>query len=169
MIFRTTLLPTGKTAAGIVVPAEIVDALAAGPPAPCASHDQHHTYRSTIAVRGGQYLLGVSAENRRAARIQPGTKSTSSLPSTPNRGTSRCRPSLPTHSTTNPRRVRDLTLCHTAPSNASRCRSRTLGHPRPGNAASKQHCTPCAIRPTDRDRTHQPDSHMSFLRTARAE
>jgi len=27
MIFRTTLLPTGKTAAGIVVPPEIVDAL----------------------------------------------------------------------------------------------------------------------------------------------
>jgi len=169
MIFRTTLLPTGKTAAGIVVPPEIVDALAAGRRPPVRVTINNHTYRSTIAVRGGQYLLGVSAENRRAARIQPGDEIASSLPSTPNRGTSRCRPSLPTHSTTNPRRVRDLTLCPTAPSNASRCQSRTLGHPRPGNAASKQHCTPCAIRPTDRDRAYQPDTHMSFLRIARAE
>jgi hypothetical protein len=40
MIFRTTLLPTGKTAAGIVVPPEIVDALAAGRRPPGASHDQ---------------------------------------------------------------------------------------------------------------------------------
>jgi hypothetical protein len=30
MIFRTTLLATGKTAAGIVVPPEIVDTLVAG-------------------------------------------------------------------------------------------------------------------------------------------
>jgi hypothetical protein len=72
MIFRTTLLPTGKTAAGIVVPAEIVDALAAGHRPRVRVTINNHTYRSTIAVRGGQYLLGVSAENRRAAGIQPG-------------------------------------------------------------------------------------------------
>ena len=71
MIFRTTLLPTGKTAAGIVVPPEIVDALAAGRRPPVRVTINNHTYRSTIAVRGGQYLL-VSAENRRAAGIQPG-------------------------------------------------------------------------------------------------
>ena len=72
MIFRTTLLPTGKTAAGIVVPPEIVDALAAGRRPPVRVTINNHTYRSTIAVRGGQYLLGVSAENRLAAGIQPG-------------------------------------------------------------------------------------------------
>src|SRR6185312_11685030 len=72
MIFRTTLLPTGKTAAGIVVPPEIVDALAAGRRPRVRVTINNHTYRSTIAVRGGQYLLGVSAENRRAAGIQPG-------------------------------------------------------------------------------------------------
>lgn len=72
MIFRTTLLSTGKTAAGIVVPPEIVDALDAGRRPRVRVTINNHTYRSTIAVRGGQYLLGVSAENRHAARIQPG-------------------------------------------------------------------------------------------------
>jgi hypothetical protein len=74
MIFRTTLLATGKTAAGIVVPPEIVDALAAGRRPRVRVTINNHTYRSTIAVRGGQYLLGVSAENRRAAGIQPGNE-----------------------------------------------------------------------------------------------
>jgi Domain of unknown function (DUF1905) len=48
-----------------VVPPEIVDALAAGRRPRVRVTINNHTYRSTIAVRGGQYLLGVSAENRR--------------------------------------------------------------------------------------------------------
>ena len=80
MIFRTTLLSTGKTAAGIVVPPEIVEPLAAGRRPRVRVTINNHTYRSTIAVRAGQYLLGVSAENRHAARIQPGDEIDIQLP-----------------------------------------------------------------------------------------
>jgi hypothetical protein len=45
MIFRTTLLPTGQTAAGIVVPPEIVDALAAGRRPRVRVTINNHTYR----------------------------------------------------------------------------------------------------------------------------
>ena len=31
-----------------------------------------HTYRSTVAVMGGRYLVGVSAENRAAAGVAAG-------------------------------------------------------------------------------------------------
>lgn len=73
MHFRATLETEGKTATGINVPAEVVDALGGGKrPRVTVTINGQHTYRSSVAVLGGRYMLGVSAENRAAAGVESG-------------------------------------------------------------------------------------------------
>lgn len=72
MKFRTTLLQAGKTATGIEVPDDIVERLGAGKRPPVRVTINGHTYRSTVAVMGGQFLVGVSAENREKAGVAGG-------------------------------------------------------------------------------------------------
>ena len=72
MKFRTTLELGGKTATGIEVPPEVVEALDSGKRPAVTVKIGKHSYRSTIAVMGGRYMLPVSAENREAAGIQAG-------------------------------------------------------------------------------------------------
>ena len=69
--FETTLAGSGgKT--GIVVPPEAVEQLAAGK-RPAVHVDLNgYSYRSTVAVMGGAYMVGVSAENRAGARVEGG-------------------------------------------------------------------------------------------------
>ena len=72
MKFKAVLELGGKTATGIVVPPEVVEALAAGKRPPVNVTIGKHTYRSTVAVMDGRYMLPVSAENREAAGIEAG-------------------------------------------------------------------------------------------------
>ena len=72
MRFRATLESNGKTATGIHVPDEVVEALGSGRKPAVRVTIAGHTYRSTIASRGGRYLLGVSAENRERAGVVAG-------------------------------------------------------------------------------------------------
>ena len=72
MRFRATLETEGKTATGINVPAEVVDALGGGKRPRVTVTINGHTYRSSVAVLGGRYMLGVSAENRAAAGVEGG-------------------------------------------------------------------------------------------------
>jgi hypothetical protein len=72
MRFRATLQLGGKTATGFVVPPDVVDALGAGKRPPVRVTINGHTYRSTVASMGGQFMLGVSAENREIARVAAG-------------------------------------------------------------------------------------------------
>jgi hypothetical protein len=72
MRFRTTILQSGKTAAGIEVPPEIVDALGAGRRPKVSVTIRGYTYRSSVAVMGGTYMIGVSAENRAGAGVKGG-------------------------------------------------------------------------------------------------
>ena len=72
MRFITTVELGGKTATGFEVPDEVVDALARGKRPPVTVTVRGHTYRSTIAVMGGRYLLPLSAENRSAAGVAAG-------------------------------------------------------------------------------------------------
>ncbi len=72
MKFRTTLLQGSKTAVGIVVPAEVVAALDAGKKPPVKVTIKGYTYRSTVAVMGGKFMVGVSAEHRAAAGVAGG-------------------------------------------------------------------------------------------------
>ena len=72
MRFRATLETEGKTATGINVPAEVVEALGAGKRPRVKVTINGHSYRSSVAVLGGRYMLGVSAENREAAGVEGG-------------------------------------------------------------------------------------------------
>jgi hypothetical protein len=72
MRFRTTLLQAGKTATGIRVPDEVVEALGAGKRPPVRVTINGYTYRNTIAVMGGEYTVGVSAEHRAGAGVAGG-------------------------------------------------------------------------------------------------
>jgi hypothetical protein len=72
MKFRATLEQHGKTATGIAVPDDVVEGLGGGRRAAVVVTINGHSYRSSIAVMGGQVLLGVSAENRSAAGVAAG-------------------------------------------------------------------------------------------------
>lgn len=72
MRFHTTILQSGPTASGIIVPDEIVEALGAGMRPPVTVTINGFTYRNTIAVMGGTFMVGVSAENRAGAGVQGG-------------------------------------------------------------------------------------------------
>ncbi len=72
MRFRTTILQGDKTATGIRVPDEIVEALASGKRPAVTVTINGFTYRNTVAVMGGQYMIGVSAENRAGAGVKGG-------------------------------------------------------------------------------------------------
>jgi hypothetical protein len=72
MRFRTTLLQAGKAATGIRVPDEVVEALGAGKRPPVRVTINGYTYRNTIAVMGGEYMVGVSAEHRAGAGVAGG-------------------------------------------------------------------------------------------------
>jgi hypothetical protein len=70
--FTSTLFQEGKTATGIQVPAEIVDALCHGKRPPVKVTINSHTYRSTIAPMGGLFWIPVSAAVRAQAGIAAG-------------------------------------------------------------------------------------------------
>ena len=72
MRFRTTLLQDGKTATGIQVPDEIVEALGRGKRPPVTVTINGYTYRNTVAVMGGVFMVGVSAEHRAGAGVKGG-------------------------------------------------------------------------------------------------
>ncbi|GAA2342679.1 YdeI/OmpD-associated family protein [Dactylosporangium salmoneum] len=72
MRFTAELVLGGKTATGIRVPAAVVDALGKGKKPAVTVTINGHTYRSTVAVMGGEYMLPVSAEVRAAAGIAAG-------------------------------------------------------------------------------------------------
>lgn len=72
MKFQTTILQSGKTATGFVVPPDVVEALGAGKRPPVNITIGGHTYRSTVAVMGGEFMLPLSAENRHKAEVSAG-------------------------------------------------------------------------------------------------
>jgi hypothetical protein len=72
MRFRAVLELHGKTATGLAVPPEVVGALGSNRRPAVLVTIGPHTYRNTIAPRGGIYLLGVSAENRALAGVSAG-------------------------------------------------------------------------------------------------
>jgi hypothetical protein len=72
MRFRTTVELGGKTATGMRVPPAVVEGLGAGKKPAVLVTIGSHTYRSTIASRGGVYLLPLSAENRAGAGVAAG-------------------------------------------------------------------------------------------------
>lgn len=72
MRFRTVLQRAGKTATGIEVPPDVVEALGPTKRPPVTVTINGYTYRSTVAAMGGVYLVPVSAEHRAGAGIEGG-------------------------------------------------------------------------------------------------
>ena len=72
MRFHTTILQGDKTATGIQVPDDVVEALGAGKRPKVLVTIRGYTYRSSIATVSGAYMVGVSAENRAGARVAGG-------------------------------------------------------------------------------------------------
>jgi hypothetical protein len=72
MRFRTTIIQSDKTATGIRIPNEIVEGLGSGKRPAVTVTINGFTYRNTVAVMGGEYWVGVSAENRAGAGVAGG-------------------------------------------------------------------------------------------------
>jgi hypothetical protein len=72
--FTAILQSNGKTATGIEVPEDIVTGLGSSKKPAVRVTIQGYTYRSTVAVMGGRYLIPVSAEHRAGAGITAGDK-----------------------------------------------------------------------------------------------
>ena len=72
MRFRSTVELGGRTATGIPVPDEVVEALGGGRRPAVRVTIGGHTYRSSVAARGGRFLLPLSAENRQGAGVAAG-------------------------------------------------------------------------------------------------
>jgi Bacteriocin-protection, YdeI or OmpD-Associated/Domain of unknown function (DUF1905) len=70
--FHTKILQAGKTATGIQIPDEVIEKLGAGKKPPVRVTINGATYRSTVAVMGGKFMVGVSAENRAKTGVAGG-------------------------------------------------------------------------------------------------
>lgn len=65
--FRTVLEPTGGNNVGIVVPEEVVLSFDRGKRVPVVvTIDGGYTYKTTIGVMGGRYLVSFNAETRKS-------------------------------------------------------------------------------------------------------
>src|SRR5829696_1568755 len=72
MRFRTTIQRNGRTAMGFEVPPDVVEGLGAGKRPPVTVTINGYTYRNTVAVMGGTYMIGVSSEHRGPAGVVGG-------------------------------------------------------------------------------------------------
>jgi Bacteriocin-protection, YdeI or OmpD-Associated/Domain of unknown function (DUF1905) len=72
MRFQSIVQLGGKTATGIPVPEEVVSDLGPSKRPPVRVTINGHTYRSTVASRGGEFVLPISAENREGAGVVAG-------------------------------------------------------------------------------------------------
>jgi hypothetical protein len=72
-VFTTTVIKDGtKNATGIQVPAEIIAQLGKSKKPPVRVTIGNYTYRTTVAVMGGVFMISLSAENREAAGVKGG-------------------------------------------------------------------------------------------------
>jgi hypothetical protein len=72
MKFRTTVLQSGKNITGMEIPEDVVTALGSGKKPPVRVTINGFTYRSSVAVMGGRYMVGISADNRAATGVAGG-------------------------------------------------------------------------------------------------
>ena len=72
MRFHTSVLLGGKTATGIRVSSEVVEGLGSHKRPPVRVTIGNHTYRTTVAVMGGEFMIPLSAENRKSAGVTAG-------------------------------------------------------------------------------------------------
>lgn len=72
MIFQAVIQLHGKSATGIPVSPEILASLGPAKRPPVRVTIKGYTYRTTIGIMGGQFLIPVSAEQRAGAGVEAG-------------------------------------------------------------------------------------------------
>ena len=72
MKLRVDIERSGPNTAGFAVPEEVVLSFGKGKRPPVTVTINGYTWRSTVAVMGGRYMLGVSAEHRAGAGVEGG-------------------------------------------------------------------------------------------------
>ncbi len=72
MRLRLELVSHGGNTAGFEIPDEVVEELGGGRKPKVVATIGKHTWRSSIANMGGQFMLGVSMANREAAGVSAG-------------------------------------------------------------------------------------------------
>src|SRR5215218_4602873 len=72
MRFHTRVELGGKTATGLQIPDDVLAAVGSGKRPAVRITVGGHTYRTTVASRGGRFLVPLSAENRAAAGVAAG-------------------------------------------------------------------------------------------------
>jgi len=77
--FSAELALNGKTATGIDVPQAVVESLGGGKRPAVVVEFSGYSYRTTLGVMGGRYLIPVSAEHREASGVQAGDQLTVTL------------------------------------------------------------------------------------------
>jgi uncharacterized protein YdeI (YjbR/CyaY-like superfamily) len=71
MKFKTKIVQIGNNT-GISVPEKIIESFGVGKKPPVVITLNKYTYRSTVAVMNGQYMVSLSAENRKKANVAGG-------------------------------------------------------------------------------------------------
>lgn len=74
MKFQTDIQLSGKTATGIEIPPDVIDALGAGQKPAVRVTIGGYTYSSTVARRGERYLVGINAGTRERAGVAAGDR-----------------------------------------------------------------------------------------------
>lgn len=69
--FETTVVARGNNT-GIVVPAHVIEQLGSGQRPPVSVDLDGYVYRSTVAVMGGEHMIGISAAIRQATGLTGG-------------------------------------------------------------------------------------------------
>jgi hypothetical protein len=70
--FHTTIAATGPNTTGILVPAEVLERLGGSKRPAVHVTVGTYSYRSTVATRGGQFMVSLSAERRAEAGVAAG-------------------------------------------------------------------------------------------------
>jgi hypothetical protein len=72
MKFRTTIKQGDKTATGIQIPDDVIEALGAGRKPPVKMTVNGYVYRSTVATVDGNFMVGFNADHRAASGLKGG-------------------------------------------------------------------------------------------------
>jgi hypothetical protein len=72
MRFESTVELGGKTATGIPIPDEVIEALGSSKRPPVTITINGYTYRTTAVRMGGRFFVPLSAENRDGAKVAAG-------------------------------------------------------------------------------------------------
>lgn len=72
MRFHTTIKQNEKTATGIQIPNDVIEALGTGKKPPVKLTVNGYTYRSTVATVDGNFMVGFNADHRAASGLRGG-------------------------------------------------------------------------------------------------